>query len=105
MEKTMKPKINSTSFGSIIVKNKPFEHDILIRMSGQIEKRRKKLSKKVYGTSHKISLAEAKYIYEKGAEKIIIGTGQTGYVELSKKPESFLTRKTAKQNFFPLKKQ
>ena len=92
----MKPKINSTSFGSITVKEKTFENDILIRMSGQIEKRKKKLSKKVYGTSHKISLAEAKYIYEKGAEKIIIGTGQTGYVELSKKARKFFEEKDLK---------
>ena len=89
----MKPKINSTIFGSITVKKKTFENDILIRLSGQIEKRRKKLSKKVYGTSHKISLAEAKYIYEKGAEKLIIGTGQTGYVELSKKAKKFFEEK------------
>ena len=92
----MKPKINSTSFGSITVKEKTFEYDIVIRMDGQIEKRRKKLSKKVYGTSHKISLAEAKYIYEKGAEKIIIGTGQTGYVELSKKARKFFEEKDLK---------
>ena len=45
----MKPKINSTDFGSITVKGKTFENDILIRMNGQIEKRKKKLSKKVYG--------------------------------------------------------
>jgi hypothetical protein len=92
----MKPKINSTSFGLITVKEKNYENDILIRMNGQIEKRRKKLSKKVYGTSHKISLAEAKYIYEKGAEKIIIGTGQTGYVELSKKAKRFFEEKNLK---------
>lgn len=93
---TMKPKINSTSFGSITVKGKTFEYDVLIRLGGQIEKRRKKLSKKVYGTSHKISLAEAKYIYEKGAEKIVIGTGQTGYVELSKKARNFFGEKDLK---------
>lgn len=92
----MKPKINSTSFGSITVKGETFENDILIRMSGQVEKRKKKLSKKVYGTSHKISLAEAKYVYEKGADKIIIGTGQIGYVELSKKARMFFEEKDLK---------
>ena len=45
----MNPKINSTSFGSITVNENNFEKDILIRMSGQIEKRKKKLSKEVYG--------------------------------------------------------
>jgi len=97
----MKPKISSTSFGSITVKRKMFENDILIRLDGKVEKRRKKLSKKLYGTSHKISLAEAKYIYEKGAEKLIIGTGQTGYVELSKKAQKFFKEKDLKTKLLP----
>lgn len=89
----MKPKINSTSFGSITVEEETFENDILIRMDGQVEKRRKKLSKNLYGTSHKISLEEAKYIYEKGAERVIIGTGQYGNVKLSKKADKFFKKK------------
>jgi hypothetical protein len=100
----MKPKINSTSFGSITVKRKTFEYDILISMNGQVEKRRKKLSKKIYGTSHKISLAEAKYIYEMGAEKLIIGTGQTGYVELSKKARKFFEEEDCKAKLLPTPK-
>jgi hypothetical protein len=100
----MKPKISSTSFGSITVKGRTFEHDILIRTDGQIEKRRKKLSKKIYGTSHKVSLAEAKYIYDKGAEKIIIGTGQTGYVELSNKARKFFEEKECKVKLLPTPK-
>jgi hypothetical protein len=92
----MKLKINSTSFGSITVKGKTFENDILIRLNGQTEKRKKKLSKKVYGTSHKISLAEAKFVYEKGADKIVIGTGQIGYVKLSKKARKFFKEKDLK---------
>jgi hypothetical protein len=100
----MKPKINSTSFGSITVKKKLFENDILIRLDGQVEKRRKQLSKKLYGTSHKISLAEAKYIYEKGAEKLIVGTGQTGYVELSKKAKKYFRKKACKVKLFPTPK-
>lgn len=100
----MKPKINSTSFGSITVRGKTFNHDILIRLGGQVEKRRKKLSKKLYGTSHKISLEEAKYIYEKGAEKLIMGTGQTGYVELSKKAEKYFRKKDCKVKLLPTPK-
>jgi hypothetical protein len=100
----MKPKINSTSFGSITVQRETFEHDIIIRKSGQVEKRRKKLSKEIYGTSHKISLAEAKYIYEKGAEKIIIGTGQTGFVELSKKAKRFFEKKDCESKLLPTPK-
>jgi hypothetical protein len=79
----MKPKINSTEFGSITIQGEPFEYDVLIRLDGSVEKRKKKLSKAVYGTSHVISLDEAKYVYEKGAERLVLGTGQTGLVELS----------------------
>ena len=100
----MKPKINSTSFGSIKIESKNFEHDIIIRRDGRLEKRRKNLSKKIYGTSHKISLAEAKYIYDKGARKIIVGTGQTGYVELSKKAKKFFEDKDCKTKLLPTPK-
>src|SRR5512133_1615963 len=100
----MKPKISSTSFGSITVRGKNLEYDILIRLDGQVEKRRKKLSKKLYGTSHKISLEEAKYIYEKGAEKLIMGTGQTGYVELSKRAEKYFRKKDCKVKLLPTPK-
>ncbi len=104
MEKAMKPKINSTNFGSIMIKSKTYEHDIIIRKDGLIEKRRKKLSKKIYGTSHKISLAEAKYIYDKGAGELIIGTGQTGYVELSRKAKKFFVEKDCKTKLLPTTK-
>jgi hypothetical protein len=100
----MKPEINSTSFGSITVGGIDFEYDILIRLEGKVEKRKKKLSKKLYGTSHKISLAEAEYIYEKGAEKLIMGTGQTGYVELSKKAEEYFREKDCKVKLLPTPK-
>ncbi len=76
----MKPIINSTRFGSITIEGVTFENDVVIRLDGEIEKRKKKLSKAIYGTSHKISLDEAKYLFEEGAEKLIIGTGQTDQV-------------------------
>jgi hypothetical protein len=97
----MKPKIDSTSFGSITTDGKTFDYDILIRLNGQVEKREKVLSKEKYGTSHKISLEEAKYLYEDGTEKIIIGTGQTGFVELSEEAEDFFRGKKCGIELFP----
>jgi hypothetical protein len=79
----MNPQIDKTSFGYITIDGTTYEHDILIRLNGKIEKRKKKLSKKYYDTSHIISLEEAKYIYDEGADKLIIGSGQTGMVRLS----------------------
>lgn len=97
----MKPKIDSTGFGSITVEGETFDYDILIRLDGRIEKREKTLSKEKYGTSHKISLEEAEHIYEDGTQKIIIGTGQTGFVELSDEAEDFFRSKRCGIELFP----
>ena len=67
----MKPVIYDYGFGYITVEGSKIDHDIIIRLSGEIKKRKKKLSKAVYGTSHIISLEEAKYIYQNGAERLI----------------------------------
>lgn len=79
----MIPHIDSTSFGDITIAGETFDHDVLIRLSGEIVKRKKKLSKKVYGTSHMLSLAEAEYVYEAGCKTLIVGTGQQGILKLS----------------------
>ena len=75
--------IEGTSFGSITIDGKTYEHDVIIRLSGEVVKRKKKLSKKYYGTSHVISKEEAKFVFEKGCEQIVIGSGQMGNVNLS----------------------
>jgi hypothetical protein len=61
-------------------------------LDGSVEKRKKKLSKKIYGTSHRISLEEARYIYEKGAELLIIGTGHYDRVGLSDEAEKYFKK-------------
>ena len=97
----MNPKIDSTKFGSITISGIKYEHDIIIRLGGKIEKRKKKLSKAIYGTSHILSLDEAKYVYEDGAERMIIGAGQTGMVKLSDQAKSFFREKRCKVIIFP----
>jgi len=82
-------KINSTEFGSITINGTSYSHDILIRLSGEVDKRKKKLSKKYYGTSHIISRDEAEFIYEKGCNTLVLGTGQYGNVTLSPEAAEF----------------
>ena len=72
----MEPTIQSTEFGSITVGSEVYEHDVVIRLSGEVKKRKKKLSKRKYGTSHTVSLDEAKHILDESAKHLIIGTGQ-----------------------------
>jgi hypothetical protein len=85
----MKPTIDRTKFGSITVDGETFDHDIVIRLGGAVKKRKKKLSKQVYGTSHSVSLAEAEHIYDDGAERVIVGTGQHGVLKLSEEAAGF----------------
>jgi hypothetical protein len=89
----MKPRIDDTSFGSITIEGREIEKDVILRMDGSVKKRKKKLSKEVYGTSHTISLEEAKYVYEKGAEMLIIGAGHYNRVRLSDEAEKYLNKK------------
>jgi hypothetical protein len=42
--------IEGTTFGTITIDGKTYEHDVMIRLSGEVVKRKKKLSKKYYGT-------------------------------------------------------
>ena len=42
--------IDATEFGAITIDAKIYEHDVIIRLSGKVEKRRKRLSKEKYGT-------------------------------------------------------
>jgi hypothetical protein len=97
----MKPKIDKTKFGSITVAGEVFEHDILIRLDGRVEKRKKKLSKQIYGTSHILSLDEAKYILEEGVERLIFGTGQSGMASLSEEAADYLNQKACQVALLP----
>jgi hypothetical protein len=97
----MDPKIDGTAFGSIDIDGETFERDVIIRLGGKIKKRKKKLSKAVHGTSHVLSLDEAKHVYDKGAGRLIVGTGQTGLVKLSAEAADYFKRKACKVDLLP----
>ena len=99
----MEPKIDRTMFGSITIDGEIYKRDVLIRLGGKVKKRKKKLSKAVYGTSHTISLDEAEHAYQKGAERLIIGTGQFGMVGLSDEAAEYFERKGCQVHLLPMK--
>lgn len=88
--------IDSTSFGDITIDGRTYDHDVIIRLDGDVKKRKKKLSKKLYGTSHVVSKDEAEFVFEKGAELLVVGSGQQGNVHLSPEAEAWLARKGCK---------
>jgi hypothetical protein len=89
----MRPEIDGTKFGSITIDGDVLDHDVVIRLNGKVKKRKKKLSKAIYGTSHVISLDEAKQVYQEGAKQLIIGSGQYGNVTLSDEAKAYFKRK------------
>ena len=99
----MKPRIDKTEFGSITVEGTVFEHDVIIRPDGQVKKRKKKLSKAVYGTSHMISRQEAEYVWEQGAgpDCLIVGSGQYGNVTLSPEAAVYLKQQRCPVELLP----
>lgn len=97
----MDPYISDTRFGSITIEGRAYDHDIVINLSGEVRKRKKKLSKKVYGTSHKVSLEEARYIFEENAEVVIIGNGQYGALELSNEAKEYFKKHKCRVKMMP----
>ncbi len=97
----MEPVIDRSKFGSITIAGELYEQDVIIRLDGKVKKRKKKLSKEVYGTSHMISLAEAVHVYEDGATRLIVGAGQYGLVELSEEATEYLQQKGCRVVLLP----
>jgi hypothetical protein len=89
----MKPVIDKTRFGSITIAGETYDYDVIIRLDGEVKKRKKKLSKAVFGSSHTLSKDEAKYVYAEGAERIIIGSGQSGVLDISEEAEAYFRKK------------
>ena len=97
----MQPRIDQTQFGSVTIDGKGFTHDVIIRLGGEVEKRKKKLSKAVYGTSHTISLAEARHVHQKGAARLLVGAGQYGTVTLSQEAAAYFKRQRCQVELLP----
>lgn len=100
----MKPQIDSTEFGSITIAGEVHQHDVVIRLDGKVKKRKKKLSKAIYGTSHTVSLEEAKSVFESGAKRLIVGTGQDGVLEFSTEAVEYLRKKGCAVDLSPTPK-
>jgi hypothetical protein len=88
--------IDRTEFGSITIDGTTYDHDVKVGLDGKVTKRKKKLSKQQYGTSHIISETEARSIFEKGCDLLIVGTGQEGNVRLSPEAEAYFEKKGCK---------
>jgi hypothetical protein len=97
----MRPRIDEGWFGSVTIEGTRYEHDILIRLSGKVRKRKKALSKAVTGSAHIVSLAEIEELYRPKAERLIVGTGYEDRVRLSPEALSFLAEHSVQVDLWP----
>jgi len=96
--------ITDTRFGTITIDGETYQHDVVVRLSGEVVKRKKKLSKKIYGTSHTISKDEIRFVYEKGCKRLVVGTGQSGMAALAADAAAYLEAKGCKVTARPTPK-
>jgi hypothetical protein len=99
----MTPTIEATSFGSLVLNGVRYTHDVVVRLDGTVAKRKKQLSKRIYGTSHTISLAEITWVYEPGAKHMVLGTGVFDSVRLSEEAAAFLAQSECQVTMVPHK--
>ena len=78
--------IEDVRFGSIMIDGKKYEHDLVIYPSGKIERRKKEISKKKHGTSHKFDPDELREYLKEEFDVLVVGTGIYGMLSLL--PES-----------------
>jgi hypothetical protein len=88
--------IERTTFGTITIDGKTYEHDVIIRLSGEVARRKKKLSKKYYGTSHVVSKDEAKFVFENGASSSFLARARWAMYIYRRKPRRILRKKAAR---------
>jgi hypothetical protein len=100
----MKPTIDGTTFGSISIDGRKIKNDVVLRLDGSVVKRKKKLSKQVYSTSHIVSKAEIKHVYDKGAELLIVGTGRFDSVRLSDEASAYLQKRKCRTELAPTRR-
>jgi hypothetical protein len=72
-------KIESMSFGCIVINGKKYRRDVIILPSGEVKKRKGKIP--IFG-SHRIKKNEFDEIKRENPDVIIVGTGTVGKAKL-----------------------
>ena len=86
--------IEESGFGYIVIDGRRYERDVVIRPSGKVAKRKKKLSKKRHGTAHRVSAEEMKAVIgDRKPSVLIVGTGQTEGLSLADDAVSWLEKR------------
>lgn len=84
------PRIDSVSFGVVVVGGQELANDIYIRADGKLGKRKKKAARQKYGTSHVVDAEELQKVCKGDPQTVIIGAGFQGMVRLTEDAKKYL---------------
>jgi hypothetical protein len=91
-------KIDSISFGSIVVEGKKYRRDVLLLPDGSVKQRKGGFW--IFG-SHNIKREELEELSGAGAEVCVIGTGTNSQAKLSKEAKSFAEQAKLELHILP----
>jgi len=83
-------KIEDYSFGKIKIDGQDFDDDLII------DDKEGEISRWIREESHKVSVSDLDRLKEKNPETVIIGTGESGNMEISDEARKFIENKGAK---------
>jgi len=75
-------KVEYPGFGRIAINGETYEHDVVIYPSGKVEERKKGISKRKHGTSHRLDPEELREYLKEDFDVLVVGTGFYGYLSL-----------------------
>ena len=84
--------IEKTTFGSITIDGKKYNHDVYIHLDKTIERRKKELSKP-YSKGHTVvGPDEIKYLLSKKPKILVLGKGQFGILPMHEEAKKLLDK-------------
>ncbi|MCC7494259.1 MAG: ROK family protein [Fimbriimonadaceae bacterium] len=87
---TAYPNVSATEFGLVTVDGIRYENDIVIRPDGEVKKRKKKLSRSITGSAHRVSQAEVEYLGRGRPAVLVIGSGHCEQLTLTPEAAAWL---------------
>ena len=88
--------IESTTFGTITMDGETYEHDVVVRLSGEVVKRKKNLSKKYYAPRISSQKTKRSLSSKKGASSSLLVRAKLAMCVYRRKPKPISRKRTAR---------
>jgi hypothetical protein len=90
-----------TTFGTITIDGKIYEHDVIIRLSSKVVNSEEEAVEEALRHLARALEKRSKFVFEEGCEQPILGSGQMGNVHLSPEAEAYFAKKGYKLLLHP----